>query len=301
MPSSRVGFIGLGRMGEPMALNLVRSGIELEVWNRSASAVERLIAAGASAGRSARDVLRSSAASILMLANDRVIDEVLERQGPNFADNVRGRLIVHMGTTAPSYSKHLEADILAAGGSYVEAPVSGSRKPAEDGALVAMLAGAPAAVDRVRGLMPAMCRDTFVCGPVPSALTTKLAVNVFLITMVSGLAEAMHFAQRHGVDAELFRSILDAGPMASPVSKVKLDKFVHADFTAQASIRDVLMNNMLISDAARGAGIASPLIDVCEALLAETEGLGFAHIDMVGVIKALEARTAAKTGERSFA
>ena len=105
-----------------------------------------------------------------------------------------------MSTTAPDYSRGLEADIVGAGGRYVEAPVSGSRVPAEQGALVGMLAGDPAAVAEVEPLLRPMCERSFVCGAVPQALRMKLAVNLFLITTVTGLAEAVHSAERHGID-----------------------------------------------------------------------------------------------------
>jgi 3-hydroxyisobutyrate dehydrogenase len=95
-----------------------------------------------------------------------------------------------MATTSPGYSKALGADVGSEGGRYVEAPVSGSRKPAEAAQLVAMLAGEPEVVASVRPLLAPMCRDAIACGPVPNALFMKLAVNLFLITMVTGLVEA---------------------------------------------------------------------------------------------------------------
>jgi len=119
----------------------------------------------------------------------------------------------------------------------------------------------------------------------------KLAVNLFLITLVTGLAEAVHFAGRHGLDLDRFVAILAAGPMASDVSKIKADKLLHQDFTRQAGISDVLKNNRLVVEAARQAGIASPLIDVCLALYGETRSLGFSADDMVAVIRAIEQRT----------
>ncbi|WP_307781607.1 NAD-binding protein [Virgisporangium ochraceum] len=136
-----------------------------------------------------------------------------------------------------------------------------------------------------------MCRATTDCGPVPGGLLMKLAVNLFLITMVTGLAEATHFAERHGIDLARFRQVLDAGPMASDVSRNKAHKLVTDDFDVQASITDVLKNNALIAAAAREAGIASPLLDVCHALFAETRGMGLHGSDMVAVIRAIEHRT----------
>jgi 3-hydroxyisobutyrate dehydrogenase len=202
-----------------------------------------------------------------------------------------------MGTTSADYSVRLERDIRAAGGCYVEAPVSGSRKPAEAGQLVTMLAGQAEAVEEVHPLLLPMCREAFVCGDVPNALLMKLSVNLFLITMVTGLAEAFHFAQQHALDLEVFRSVLDAGPMASAVSRVKLSKLTEGDFDVQASIVDVLKNNRLVAEAARRVQIASPLLDQCHYLYAESVALGLGHADMVAVLKAIETRSLAAASQ----
>jgi 3-hydroxyisobutyrate dehydrogenase len=196
-----------------------------------------------------------------------------------------------MGTTSPAYSRGLEADIRSAGGHYVEAPVSGSRKPAEAGQLVAMLAGAADTVETVRPMLAPMCRETMVCGPVPSALLMKLSINLFLIALVTGLAEAVHFAQRNALDLSQFLAVLNAGPMASDVSRVKAPKLIERDFSVQAAISNVLENNRLIAEAARESGIASPLLDVCHALYGEALGLGLGEADMAAVLEAIEARS----------
>lgn len=289
----KTGFIGLGVMGTPMALNLIRAGTDLIVWNRSPESAETLQAAGAEVAADVDGVFGTARTVILMLATEAVIDTVLGRGTPGFAKRMAGHIIVHMGTTAPGYSKALETDIRSAGGHYVEAPVSGSRRPAEEGQLVAMLAGAPDVLEEVRPLVKPMCRETVICGAVPNALLMKLAVNIFLITTVTGLAEAAHFADRQGLDMDVFKAVVDAGQMASGISRIKSGKLVGRDFTVQAAISDVLKNNRLVAEAARQAGIASPLLDACHALYAETENLGFGREDMAAVIRALEARTEA--------
>ncbi len=288
-----IGFIGLGSMGEPMALNLIKTGTKLTVWNRSAAKCETCRAAGASVAATPAELFNETRIVILMLADDAAIDSILGRGTPDFAANVAGHTIVHMGTTSPEYSRGLEADIRAAGGFYIEAPVSGSRKPAEVGELVAMLAGEESAVTAVRPLLQPMCRETIVCGAVPNALLMKLAVNLFLITMVTGLAEAVHFAQRHGLDLGQLLAVLDAGPMASNVSRIKAQKLATQDFAVQASISNVLENNRLIAEAARKSGVASPLLDICHALYGETQMLGHGEADMAAVVRAIEARTGA--------
>ena len=291
----RVGFIGLGTMGQPMALNLVRSVPSLVVWNRSPDRSAPLRTAGARVAADVADLFAATDVVLLMLANGEAADAVLLRGTPAFAARVNGRTIVPMGTVSPEYSRQLGADVRGCGGAYVEAAVSGSRGPAEAGQLVAMIAGEDHDLEVVSPLMAAMCREVVVCGEVPSAIMMKLSVNVFLIAMVTGLAEAFHFASQHDLDLARFVAVLDAGPMASVVSRGKGAKLLGGDFEVQASISDVLYNSRLIAEQARRSGVASPLLDVCLSLFGETEDLGLGTADMVAVVRAIAARTQALT------
>jgi 3-hydroxyisobutyrate dehydrogenase len=266
------------------------AGTPLLVWNRTAARTRALAAAGALVATDVAEVFRTTGVVILMLAHEMAMDAVLDRGGPNFEKRVRGRTIVHMGTTSPTYSRELENDVRAAGGRYVEAPVSGSRVPAEAGQLVALLAGEESAMKAVRPFLAPMCRATLECGPVPNGLLMKLAVNVFLISQVTGLAETFHFAERHGLDLVQLAAALNGGQMASDISRIKVAKLLEQNFDVQASIVDVLKNNRMIAEAARGVGAASPLIDVCHALFGEAVGLGLGGADMIAVLRAIEAR-----------
>ena len=285
-----VGFIGLGVMGEPMARNLASAGTPLLVWNRTVAKSERMRAVGARLAASAAEVFERAQVVILMLVDGDAIDAVLGRGTNAFSPNVAEHTIVHMGTTAPEYSLGLEREIRAAGGAFVEAPVSGSRTPAEAGELVAMLAGDPVAVEEVRPLLEPMCRETFMCGQVPSGTLTKLAVNLFLNTMVTCLAEAVHFARLHDLDLGTLVGVLDAGPMASDVSRVKARKLVHADYAVQASTANVLENTRLIVEAARRSGARYPVLEMCYGLYEEAAERGHAEDDMIAVVHAIAAR-----------
>lgn len=291
-----VGFIGLGVMGRPMALTLLRAGASVVAWNRSSAAADLVRAAGAVVVDTPAAVFSRARVVLVMLAHEEAVDATLGRPGPDFAAMVRDRTLVHMGTTAPEFSQGLAADVLAAGGEYVECPVSGSRLPAETGELVAMMAGPPEALDRVRPVIAPMCRTVLECGAVPKALQTKLAVNVFLITMVTGLAEAFHLAAAHDLDLGTLQRALDSGPMSSAVSRVKLDMLERRDFAVQAAITDVYKNTRLITRAARRAGVATPLTDACRDLYRETEAAGRGGLDMAAVVTALEDRTTRTTG-----
>lgn len=287
-----LGFVGLGIMGQPMALNLVWSGTPLVVWNRSPTRCLPVEAAGAHVASHVGEVFDRCETVLVMLADEPAIDAVLGCHTGTFADLVRRHTIVQMGTVSPGYSRWLADRVATAGGCYVEAPVSGSRGPAEAGELVAMLAGAPEDCAHVREVIAPMCAAVFECGAPPNALLTKFAVNLYMICMVTGLAEAYHFAEGNGVDLMLLDRILDAGPMASTVSRAKSHKLARKDFDVQAGLADVYKNTGLITRAARTHRIASPLLDACHALYGDAVALGHPTEDMVAVIHAIRARAA---------
>lgn len=286
-----VGFIGLGVMGQPMALNLAAAGCKLVVWNRSVVRCAPLRVAGASVAAGVAEVFARVRTVFLMLVNEAATDEVLCRGTSRFGELVAGRTVVSMGSTAPDYSRALGADIHAVGGRYVESPVSGSRKPAEAGELVALLGGDAQTVREVRPLLRPMCRTVIDCGPIGHAMLMKLAINLHLNTMLAGLAEAVHFASRHGLDLQSFSDAIAAGPLACDVSRVKMPKFIERDFSVQAATEDALQSCRLIAASARRAGIASPLLDLSLELYAHSVRAGNARLDMASVIQAIEART----------
>jgi 3-hydroxyisobutyrate dehydrogenase len=286
-----VGFIGLGIMGRPMAANLLAAGQDLVVWNRSAPALDHLASLGASPAVDVAEVFERSAVVLLMLAGERGVDATLPRGTEELAGLVRGRTVVHLGTTSPSFSVALAREIEAAGGSYAEAPVSGSRPVAESGELVVMLAGEPAVRSRVAPILAPLGRSVVETGPVGSALLTKLAVNLFLITQVTGLVEAFHFAAAHELDLAVLQRVVDEGPMASTVSRAKLAKLVEGDWAVQAGAADVLMNAELVVSAARRAGVATPLADAARDLFAEAVDGGWGGLDMAAVLAAVQGRS----------
>lgn len=287
----KVGFIGLGTMGEPMASNMARAGTQLVVWNRSARASDHLRSLGAVVADSPKDVFDDATIVFLMLANGDAIDAVLRRGTSDFDEMVAGHTLVHMGTTEPAYSLDLANDTARAGGRYVEVPVSGSRRPAEAGHLVGMAAGPTEAVDQVLPILAPVCSSIVRCGEVPKATQMKLAVNLFLVTQVAGLVEAFHFAEHNDLDLDKFQAVIDAGPLASAVSRMKLEKLVNGDFTVQAAIADVFYNCDLIAEAARQTEVAAPLLRASRHMYGEAVRLGHGDKDMAAVLKAFEAQT----------
>jgi 3-hydroxyisobutyrate dehydrogenase len=287
------GFIGIGLMGQPMAINLAHATLPLKVWNRTTEKLAPVIAAGAVPAHDVEEIFASCAAIFLMLSTAEAIDSVLGRGNASFRKRVSGKLIINTATVRPKYSKALAAEIRAAGGRYVEAPVSGSRQQAQERRLVAMLAGEPDDIASARTLLSHMCKECFDCGPAPNALKMKLAVNLFMIVMVTGLVEAFHFAGRAGIDLAALREVLAVSPMASNVSQVKAHKLAVKDWNPQAALADVLKNINLVSEATGAAGAAAPLLQTCGELYARALELQLGARDMIAVSAAFDRLAAA--------
>ncbi|HEY8352649.1 MAG TPA: NAD(P)-dependent oxidoreductase [Sphingomonadales bacterium] len=286
-----VGFIGLGLMGTPMAANLLAAGRPLVVWNRTAGKCAPLLAAGAEAAAHPGDLFARCDVIIMMLASPQAADAALGRESDAFARNVHGRLIINTATVPPAWSETLARDVEKAGGRYVEAPVSGSRQQAIDRQLVVMLSGRDTDVAAAREILEPVGRAAFTCGPIPGALRMKLAVNLFMIVMVSGLVEAFHFAERAGIDRALLRDVLAASPMSSNVSRVKAEKLATDQWETQAAIADVLNNVRLIRAAAADCGAVAPLMDVCVELYGAATAVGDGGLDMVAIAELLRRRS----------
>ena len=282
-----IGFLGLGTMGEVMALRLLRAGHTLHVWNRTAAKAVPLMAAGARAAADPAEVMAACPVVFLMLADGAATDTVLGRGTPAFAA-VRGRLFVNCATVSPDYSRGLEQELRVAGARFVEAPVSGSRKPAEAGTLIAMLAGEPTAVAEVAPLFTALAKQAVDCGPVPNGTLTKLATNILLVNSVAALAEMMRFADVHGLDRAKVAEVVSNGQLGSDNVRIRSTKLAQHDYSAHSAIRNVLDSLGRTGEAAAAAGCALPLTERTLELLRETVRLDHADEDMIALFHAIE-------------
>ncbi|MBK6614166.1 NAD(P)-dependent oxidoreductase [Ottowia sp.] len=285
----KIGVIGIGVMGEPMAKNLHKAGHSVTVYNRTASRCDGLRALGVVVAETARQVIEASEAIVLMVPSHVEVDEALQRTASGtIAAPVKGKTIVLMSTVAPAYSAALGDNLAAAGARYVEAPVSGSKQPAETGQLVILAAAAdPAHIDDVQPLFDAVGKKTVRCGPIPTAMRMKLANQLLLIACFEAITEATHFAAGIGLDVGLFLEMTQAGPLANDVLRMKAPKMLADDFAQQAPIRHVAKDISLVCDEAAQRGLWVPVAEVNRTLFSEAMQHGQAQDDAVGIVKIL--------------
>lgn len=284
-----VGLIGLGVMGVPMAKNIAKAGIALTVFNRSPGPAKAFAGTSVRVARSVEEVFARCDSIVLMLKDDAATDAVLARKEGAVGLAVEGRTLINTATLTPAYSGGLAEAVAAAGGVYIEAPVSGSLAPAEAGALLVMAAGPKAAVEAAEPIFSAIGKETIYCGAPPAAMRMKCASNFQLAGLMSGLAEAFNFARRTGLDPELFAQVVLGGPMACDFLRMKLPRALAGDYAPQASVANVAYSlDVALDDAARH-GAATPLACLMRANCAAAMEMGFAEEDILALVKVLAA------------
>lgn len=277
----RAGFIGLGVMGAPMAFNLA-SRFPITVWNRSTSKYAVLQQAGARIGRTPSKVVQEADVVFTMLFDASAIQSILD---DDFTKALRGKTLINTSSVSVDFSHQLAKLVHDAGGDFIEMPVSGSKVPAEQGKLVGMMAGNQRIAERIMPFVEPLTAAVVYCGPVGSGLKMKYAVNLYLVAITAGLSESMNLARAQGLDPAALGKVLDAGPLASPYSTIKVAKMVHQDWTAQASVKDCYNSTLLIQSAAESAGAWSPIAQLCVSLYRQAHESGLKEEDMIAIAK----------------
>jgi 3-hydroxyisobutyrate dehydrogenase len=214
----RVGFIGLGIMGLPMAKNLLRAHFPVVAYNRSPGKIDLAAEAGAERGESPRDVAeRSDVIVICVTASEHVEQVVLGTdEVPGVLDGVRpGSLVIDMSTISPAVTRDIAARLAERDVQMLDAPVSGGEQGAIDGALSIMIGGPEEALERARPVLEAMGSRITHCGPSGAGQTVKLCNQIAVVLNNLAMAEALVFCQRSGVDPAVMLEAISAGAAGS--------------------------------------------------------------------------------------
>jgi 3-hydroxyisobutyrate dehydrogenase len=254
-----VAVIGAGIMGSAMARNLVAAGLDTRVWDRSPSATGPLADAGAVVAASAREAVRDAGVVITMLPTADAVESVIFDGGVADAF-VDGCVWAQMGTIGVEATLRIR-DRLAAqrpGVMFVDAPVSGSKGPAEQGQLLILASGPAAAADSARPVFDVIGRKTVWLGEAGRGSQVKLVVNAYLSILIEGVAETMELADRLGIGHQQLAEVIEGGPLDAPLAGAKLHKMDRQDYAAEFPLEWALKDVDLVIDAAGGE--APPLL-----------------------------------------
>jgi 3-hydroxyisobutyrate dehydrogenase-like beta-hydroxyacid dehydrogenase len=271
----KIGFLGIGNMGAPMALRLVAAGHELSVWNRSEARTKPLIHEGAIAAGTPAEAELGADAVITMLFDDAAYEEVLF--GPNgLADALSpGALHISCSTISVALSERLTVEYAKRGIDFVAAPVFGRPGVAAEGRLWVVASGADRAVDRARPLLEAFSRGITVVGKEPrQAHAVKLGGNFLISTMIHSLGEAFVFAERQGLEPETFFEAVNNALFQSPFYAAYANIMLHPPEHAGATIELGAKDLRLLREAAAGRQTRLSLADQMAEIFAEARRIG---------------------------
>jgi 2-hydroxy-3-oxopropionate reductase len=283
-----IGFIGLGIMGRPMARNLLKAGYSLVVHSRSRPPVDELVAAGAKAATSARDVAGQSDVLITMLPNSPDVE--LVALGPNgVIEGARpGLVFVDMSTISPIVSQKVGQALEAKGVRMLDAPVSGGERGAIDGALSIMVGGDQAVFDEVLPILQAMGKTITRLGPLGFGGFTKLANQIIVAVNLTALGEALTLAKKAGLDRELTLKALAGGLAGSRCMDQKAANYVNNTYQPGFKIDLHFKDLGLIMESARALGVPLPATAVVQELFSALRVKGRGGLDHSAVITLLE-------------
>ncbi|EPR34212.1 6-phosphogluconate dehydrogenase NAD-binding protein [Alkalidesulfovibrio alkalitolerans DSM 16529] len=256
----KVGFMGLGIMGEPMSLNLARKGHELTVYNREPKDIPELTRLGAAFASTPRECARRSEVVILMLTGPEACEEVLFGHGGAGGDMLAGKTVINMSTVSVAFTLDLKNRLDALDCTFIDAPVSGSRKPAEDGSLVILAGGDEADIARYEPLLLCMGWKVVRCGPAGAGTHMKLAVNQLLAVMMAGLAEMMSFGEHGGLDPETMLDVVLSGPLSCSLFQLKRPMLENGEFPVQFPLKHMVKDLGFAAEAADSLGLKAPAL-----------------------------------------
>ncbi len=264
MPSETVGFIGLGIMGRPMALNLMKAGYKLVVTSRSRGPVEAVAAAGAKAVSKPVDVAREADVIITMVPDTPDVDLVI-RGASGILEGIKpGAIVIDMSTISPVVTRELSAAVAAKGGSMLDAPVSGGEIGAKNATLTIMVGGDERVFERARPILSCMGKPESVTyiGASGAGQVAKLCNQICIGGALAGVAEAFALAKSSGIDRSRVRQALLGGFAGSKVLEVHGNRMLTGDYKPGFFTRLYQKDLRLTSEAGLAGGVTMPVTSI---------------------------------------
>lgn len=275
----KVGFIGLGNMGYPMAKNLERAGFPLSVYNRTVARASAFVAQS-TVSPNVETLVRKNDVIFTMLTNDEAVAAIY---GIILQQEIAGKLFVDMSTISQKRSQELAKALRSKGAAFVDAPVAGSTVPAAEGTLIIIAGGEAVDIARAKPYFEKMGKLTKHVGANGQGIAAKLAINYFLSTLYQGLAETVLFSESLGIARKDMLEIINESASGSGATKVKTPLLVNEDYKPAFALDLMLKDVLLAQEAGADYPLTKPLIETYST--AQKEGLG--EQDVIAVINYL--------------
>lgn len=281
MNEKKIGWIGLGHMGTPMALNLVKAGFNISVYNRTAEKMKPLTDAGAKACSSIAELREKVDIIFTMLSDDNATKTVYDSL---LSEKTTSKLIINMSTISPELAIKLSEKCTDAKAQYLDAPVSGSVKPATEGTLVILAGGTKQNYEEALPYFNKLGKLSLHLGEAGKGTMAKLAINYYMSLVVAGMAETVLFAEKQGINRDIMMQIINQSACGSGMSQMKTPSIIKNDYPAAFPLKYMLKDIRLIEK----EGLQSPLTLASEEAFDAAAKSGYSDNDLMAVIQSMK-------------
>jgi 2-hydroxy-3-oxopropionate reductase len=284
-PQQKIGLIGLGLMGRPMGLNLLKAGHTLTVWNRTASRAESLVAAGAKLAESSREVASSSDVLLTIVSDPPALEEVLWSKDGVLSGLRRGSIYIDSSTVSPALARKISAACAERGARFLDAPVTGGTWGAEKGELVFMVGGEAETLKAVEPILGALSKRWFHLGPNGAGQIIKLAMNMLLALQVDALAEALALVTGAGIQGQKLVEVMQSSMARAPILDIKAPLLLKGEYPPSFPLRLMHKDLGLALDLANQIGVPLPATAAARETYSAVKGAAKEDLDYAAVMK----------------
>ena len=283
----KIGFMGLGVMGSPMAANILRAGYPVTVYNRSPQKGEEVVKLGAKRASSPKLLVEEADVTIAMVTGPDALAELL--WGPDGAAQAfnADKVFINMSTVPPKFTGELRDKLLPTGVTFIDAPVSGSKKPAEDATLVILAGGRKEDVDSCKPLLETMGKKVVFCGEVGQGSMMKLAINLLLGVMMEGLCEVVNFGKSAGLTLDAMFEVVSNGPLNAALYQMKAASLRENDFPVNFPLKHMAKDLKFLVDTAYDLGAPVPVGQMLLHLYRIGVAQDWGDLDFAAIMKVL--------------
>lgn len=286
--SETVGFIGLGIMGQPMAMNLVKAGRRVAVYNRTPGKTGALEAAGARVAASPAEAARDADFVITIVSDSAAMEEVALGKNGLLESIKSGAILIDSSTISPVVSRKLACHVAGRGAAMLDAPVTGSKHGAEKGELTFMIGGERAVMERAMPILNVLGKKHVYCGVNGAGLSAKLAQNAIQATMVEVFCEGFVLAAKAGVAPEAMFQIIQGSMARASLTDFKAPFIFSGDFTPYFPLKWMHKDLELAMEAAYAQSVAMPTAAAAKEVYGAAKAKGNGEKDYAAVITFLE-------------
>ncbi|CAA6660256.1 unnamed protein product [Spirodela intermedia] len=272
-----------------MALNLLSNGFRVTVWNRTLSRCEELVEHGATVGETPAAVIQKCKYTVAMLSDPSAALSVVFDEHGVLEQITEGKGYIDMSTVDAETSSKISQAITEKGGHFLEAPVSGSKKPAEDGQLVILAAGEKTLYEEVIQIFDVLGKKSFFLGSVGNGAKLKLVVNMIMGSMMNGFAEGLVLAERSGLSQQTLLDVLDLGAIANPMFRLKGPAMINSSHAPNFPLKHQQKDMRLALALGDEQAVSMPVAAAANESFKKARSLGLGEEDFSAVYEVLKA------------